>query len=69
MGRLITFVVALTFAIIGTLVFMAGNRTGLLAGNNATLIGTGCFMFSGLAWCVYGATFRRSAGSEEKLPK
>ena len=59
MIRLILFIVAMTLAISGTLVFMAGQtQMDMIPGNYARLIGTGCFMFSGVVWCMYGFSYR-----------
>jgi len=66
MYRLIMFFVAMTLAIIGTLVFMAGNQMGLLSGDSTRLIGTGVFMFSGLFWCLYALTFKDEEATENK---
>lgn len=59
MNRIILFSVAMTLAIVGTLVFMAGNQMNLIPSNYARLVGTGCFMFSGLVWVIFGCASRR----------
>ena len=64
MTRLILFVVAMTLAIMGTMVFMAGNQEAIMPSNYARVIGTGCFMFSGVVWCLYGFAFRRATKGE-----
>ncbi len=69
MQRLILFAVAMTLALIGTLVFMAGNQMGWISSDQTRFIGTGCFMFSGLVWCLYGWSVRwgaRDGTSENK---
>lgn len=63
--RLFMFAIAMSLAICGTLVFMAGNQTELLSHNLARLIGTGLFMFSGLFWALYGMSFRGSSENME----
>lgn len=66
MYRLIMFVVAMTLAIIGTLVFIAGNQMGLLSGDSTRFIGTGVFMFSGLFWCLFAFTLKDKEATEKK---
>lgn len=60
MKKTLCFCIAMSLAIIGTLLFVAGpNRLGVLSENLAFLLGMGAYMFSGLFWILFAQAARR----------
>ena len=64
MKRAIFTFLAMTFAIAGTLLAMLEHQITLFPDKIAQIASTGCFMFSGMFWMLFGISYRTKSDSE-----